>query len=155
MGTQEAQQLTFLGGEFGDLVVNHEHLLLGVKGELANLIHGNFFALFALYAAEDSLDAEYQFFHGERLGDVVVGTDFEALKDVFFERLGGQEDDRHFVVEGADFLRKGEAVFLGHHHVEHADVVFAFEESFVAGFAVAVEVSVKALGLEVFAQQHA
>ena len=155
VGAEQTQQLALLGGQLGHLVVDHKHLLLGVKGELADLVHRDFLALFALYAAQDGLNAEYEFLHGERFGDIVVGTDFEAFEYVVLQRLGSEEYDGDFGVDRADFLGESETVLLGHHHVKDAQVVLAFQESLVAGFAVGVEVGVESFGLEILAQQHA
>ena len=155
MRAQEAEQFRLLGGELGDLVADEEHLLLGVEGELAYLVHGNLLALLALDAAQDSLDTEYELFHRERLGDIVVGADLEAFEDIVLERFCGEEDDRYFGVDGTDFLSEGKTVFLGHHHVENADVVLSFEESLVSGFTVDKEVGVAAFGLEILAKEHA
>ena len=155
MSAEQAQQFRFLGGELGGSVVNHEHLLLGVEGEFANLVHGDFFAFLALYAAQNGFDAEHQFLHAERLGDIVVGSDFKAFEDVFFKRFCSKENDGYIADNGAYFLSQLESVFFRHHHVEHAQVVFALEECFVAAFTVGKEVGVEALCLEIFAQEHA
>ena len=77
-----------------------------------------------------------------------------ALKDVFFERLGSQEDDGYFGVDAADFLREGETVFLWHHYVKDANVVFAFEKGFVSALAVGEEVGTETFLLEVFSEKH-
>ena len=155
VGAEEAQKLALLGGQLGHLVIDHEHLFLGIKGELADLVHRDFLALLALDAAQDGFDTEHQLLHGEWLSDVVVGTDLEAFEDIVLERLGSEEYDGDFGVDRADFLGESESVLLGHHHVEDAQVVLAFKESLVAGFAVGVEVGVESFCLEILAQQHA
>ena len=154
VGAEQREQLALLGGELGDFVFKHEHLLLGVEGEFAYLVHCHLFAFLAFYAAQDGLDAEHEFFHREGLGDIVVGADFEAFEDVFLERFCGKEDDGHLGIDGAYLLSQGKAVFLRHHHVKDADVILAFEEGFVSVLAIGIEVGVEPFGLEVFTQEH-
>ena len=122
-------------------------MLLGIECELTNLVHGNLFALLALYTAHDSINAHHELFHREWLGDVIVGTNLETLENVFFKRFGSEEDYGDFAVDGADFLCELETVFLGHHDVEHANVVLALEEGLVAALAIGIEVGIVALGL--------
>ena len=149
VGAQQAQQLALLGGEVVTLVVGEQHLALGVEGEFADLVNGDFFALLALDAAQDGLDAHHELLHREGLGDVVVGTNLEALENVLLQGLGGEEDDGHIAVDGADFLCQLVAVLLGHHHVEQADVIFALEESLVTGLSIGKQLGFEALVLEV------
>ncbi len=115
------------------------------KVNFTYLVHGNFFSFLTLDAAQDGLDAHGELFHGEGLGDVVVGAEFEAFEDVFLERLGGEEDDGHIGVECADFLASVKPSFLGIITSSTQMSYLPFEECLVAGFAVAVEVGVKSL----------
>ena len=108
-------------------------------------------ALLAAHTAQDGFYAEHELLHREGLGDVVIGTDLEAFEDVLLEGLGGEEDDGDVGVGLADFLCQGEAVFLGHHHVEHADVELGLEECLVAGFSVGAELSHVAFGIQILA----
>lgn len=110
---EQRQQFRLLGGEFCHLVIDHQYLFLSVESEFTYLVHGNFFSFLTLDAAQDGLDAHGELFHGEGLGDVVVGAEFEAFEDVFLERLGGEEDDGHIGVECADFWASVKPSFLG------------------------------------------
>ena len=155
MSTEKAEEFGFLSGELGDFVADEEHLLLGIESEFSDLIHGYFLAFLAFHAAQDGLDTEHELFHGEGLCDVVVGTDLESFENIVLKRFSSKENDGYFGVDGTDFLREGKTVFLGHHHVENADIVLSFEESLVSGFAVDKEVGVAAFGLEILAKEHA
>ena len=48
---KEAQQFRLLGCQLGDLVANHENLLLGIESEVADFVHRDFLALLTLDAA--------------------------------------------------------------------------------------------------------
>ena len=133
-----------------------ENLLLRVEGVVLTDVVERAFAVFlALYATENGVDAEGELFHGEGLGEVVVSTYAEAFEYIFFERFGGEEDDGHFGVGQADLFGQGEAVLLGHHHVEDTEIVFAAEKFAVALFAVVAEHGVVAFGQKIFAEEHA
>ena len=72
-------------------------------------------------AAEHGADARQQFFQVERLGDVVVGAEVEALQLVGLLRARRQHDDGRlapFPQEPHQF----EAVAAGEHDVEHDEV---------------------------------
>ena len=85
MGTEQTEELGFLGGKFGHLIVDQEHLLLSIECELTYLVHCEFLALLALDATENGFDTEHEFLHREGFGDIVVGTDFEAFENVFLD----------------------------------------------------------------------
>ncbi len=155
MCAQEAQQLAFLGGEFGDFVTDNQSLLLGVEGEFADFVHRYLLAAFSFHATENGFDTEHELFHRERFGDVVVGTDFEAFEDIVFKGFGGKEYDGYLGVHVADFRGERETVLLRHHDIKDADVVFSFKESLVSAFTVDEEVGVVAFCLKVLAQKHA
>ena len=155
MGAEQAEQFAFLGGEFFGLIVGNEHLFLGIESEFANLIHGHFFALFALHASQNSFNAHHQFLHAEGFGDIVVGTDFKSFQNVFFQGFGSEENDRHLAIDGAHFLSQLEAVFFRHHNVEYTNVVFPFQKSFVATFAICIQIGIEALCLQIFSGEHA
>ena len=79
VGTQQTQKLRLFGGELGNFVVNHQHLLLGVEGEAADFIHCHFLPFLTFNAAQDGFDAEHQLFHRERFCYIVVGSDLETF----------------------------------------------------------------------------
>ena len=133
-----------------------EDLLLRVESiVLTDVVEGAFAVLLALNATKDRLDAEGEFFHRERLREVVVGADFESLEDIFFECFGREEDDRHFGIRETDLLCQGETILLGHHNVENTEVIFAAEKFTVSLFAVVAKHGVIAFCQEIFAEEHA
>ena len=72
-------------------------------------------------APEDGADAGGQLVGMERLGDVVVGAEVEALGLVGGRALGGQQDDRHRPAL-AQLAHDLDAVEVGHDDVEQDDV---------------------------------
>jgi hypothetical protein len=57
-----------------------------------------------------------------RLGQVVVGTDFQADDAIDVFHLGGEHDDRRRVVGGAQSPADRQAVFAGQHQIQHDQV---------------------------------
>jgi len=70
---------------------------------------------------EDITDADRQLPRGERLGDIVVGTELESDDAIGGLTASGQHDHGQGTV-GADPAAKGEPVRAGKHHVEHDEV---------------------------------
>jgi len=105
-------------------------------------------------AFEDGLDAVEEFFGVEGFRDVVIGTDFEALQDIFLHGFCGEEDDGGVLVDFAYFGGQFEAVFFGHHDVEDAEViaVFVFDEFLEAFFSIGGEIYLVVVDFEVRAQ---
>ncbi len=80
-------------------------------------------------APQNRADAQQQFARLEGLGEIVVDADLEAAHAIGGLGARGEHDDRHFGAQ-AQAGGEGEAVFAGHHHVEHDDVERqAFEEA--------------------------
>ena len=154
VAAEQGQELVLLRGELGLLLADGEQLLLGVEGELTDAVYGRLLGLLALRAAQDGLNTEHELLHGEGFGDIVVGTNLEAFEDILLKRLGGQEDDGHVGIGRADLLCEGEAVFLGHHHVEHTDVELGLQEGLEACIAIGAELSDKAFCLQILTKQH-
>ena len=50
---------------------------------------------FGVRSAQQSFDARDQFFHGERLGDVIIGAGIESADAVELFAARGEDDDRH------------------------------------------------------------
>ena len=147
MRAEQRKEFVFLRGELAVFVADGKQLLLGVESEFSDVVEGAFLVFLSTYATQNSLNAEHELFHREGLGDVVVGTDFEAFDDVVLLRLCRQEDDGHFGVGLADFLGQRKTVFLRHHHVEHADVELTLQEGLEACLAVGTELGHVAFGL--------
>ncbi|MNN09175.1 hypothetical protein D3C81_1220510 [compost metagenome] len=81
--------------------------------------------------AQHGLQARYQLTGGKRLGDVVVGADFQALDLVVLFTLGGEHDDRDvpgqfITLEATGQLDAGRA---GQHPVEQDQVRFAVDDN--------------------------
>ena len=154
MRAEQAEEFAFLGGELLRFAILCERLLLCIEEERTDGVLRAFTVTLATYTAQDSLNAEGQFFHRERLGEVVVGTDFEAFKHIFFECFSGQEHDGHLRVGHTNLFGKSETVFFGHHHVEDAEIVFATQKFAIAFFTIAAQHGVIALCLKIFAKEH-
>ncbi|MNZ84398.1 hypothetical protein D3C78_1031530 [compost metagenome] len=73
-------------------------------------------------ATQDRLDASHQLIGVERLGQVIVGAQLQALDTAQFVALGGEHDDRNLVVRATQAAAGGQAVFAGQHQVEDDQV---------------------------------
>jgi hypothetical protein len=73
----------------------------------------------------------------EGLGDVIVYADVEARELVGLHRLGGGENDGDKLVDIADILCYGEAVYPWQHDVEDAEIVAVAGEGLQSALAVA------------------
>ena len=78
-------------------------------------------------ALEDIADPQHQFARLERLGDIIVGADLQALDPAFGFMARRQHDDRHRR-GGADEAGEIEPGFAGHHHVEDQQVEMQAEQ---------------------------
>ena len=94
---EQVEQFTLFGGQFGGHVAVGEELLLRVEGVDAEMVEGAQAVFLPLDATQDGLDAEGEFLHGEGLGQVIVGTNFEAFEDVLLQDLGGEERGKCFI----------------------------------------------------------
>jgi hypothetical protein len=102
-------------------------------------------------AAEERLDADEEDVEVEGLGEVVVGSGFEAFEDVFGARSGREHEDRGVVLGFAEGSGDGEAVLAGEHAVEDdgGDGVLGVEEIVEGGVAVGFVVGAVAFGLQI------
>ena len=107
------------------------------------VVPGVFFFGDDALAFQDGLDAIEELFRIEGFGDVVVGSEFESLEDVFLHGFGREEDDGDVLVNFAYFAGQFEAVFFGHHDVADAEVVaiFIFYEFPQAFFPIGSEIN--------------
>ncbi len=112
----EVQQAAILVGQ---LVAQGVQGPLGKAQPAARLLL--FLRLAEFGAAQQRLDAGLQFAWAERLGDVVVGTEFET--DHPIRLVGGrrQHDDGDLGV-ATDLLAEGKAVVAGHHDVQNDQI---------------------------------
>ncbi len=102
-------------------------------------------------AAEEGLDADEEDVEVEGLGEVVVGSGFEAFEDLFGAGAGGEHEDWGVVLGFAEGAGDGEAVLAGEHAVEDdgGDGFFGGEELGEGGVAVGFVVGAVAFGLQV------
>ncbi|MCY1425182.1 hypothetical protein D9M71_409650 [compost metagenome] len=70
-------------------------------------------------AAQYRLDASHQLIGVERLGQVIIGPEFQALDAAQLVALGGEHDDRDLVVCRAQPATGRKAVFARQHQVEN------------------------------------
>jgi hypothetical protein len=94
----------------------------GAEGDHLVLARGRAGRLLRRAAAQHGVDAGQQFARVEGLAQVVVGAHFQAHDAVHVLALGGQHDDRRAVVGGTQAAADRQAVFAGHHQVEHDQV---------------------------------
>ena len=154
MTAEEREEFVLLRGKLCLLVIKGEELLLGVKGETTYLILCALLRLLAVHAAQDSLNTEHEFLHGERLCDIIVCTYLKSLQNVFLQLACREEDDRHIGI-GLTYLRgQLEAILLRHHDIKHANIILCLEESTIACFAIGTEVRFITLCLEILSKQH-
>ena len=85
MLAQQEQEFIFLRGQALFFSIAAQHLGVVIKPKRADLdfTHLLIFVGQGGRPAQDGLDAHEQLFHAERLGHVVVGTDFEPFEGVF------------------------------------------------------------------------
>ncbi len=89
----------------------------------------------------------------EWLRQIVVGADFEADDAVDVVAFGRQHDDRHFVAEPAQAPADRQAVFAGHHEIEHHQVEALAREPAVHVVAIGDRAHAVALLGEIAVQQ--
>ncbi|MNH06669.1 hypothetical protein D3C79_660450 [compost metagenome] len=73
-------------------------------------------------AAQHGLDPGHQLVRVERLAQVIVGAQLQALDTAELVALGGEHDDRDLVVLLAQALARRQAILAGQHQVEHHQV---------------------------------
>jgi hypothetical protein len=106
-------------------------------------------------AAEEGFEADEENVEVEGLGEVVVGSGFDAFEDLFGARAGGEHEDWGVALGLAEGADNGEAVGSGEHAVEDdggdvfVGVFIGREEVGESGVAVGLVVGAVAFGLEV------
>ena len=106
-------------------------------------------------AAQHGVDAGQQLAGVEGFAQVVVGAHFEAHDAVHVFAFGGEHDDGRAVVGGAQAAANAQAVFAGHHQVQHDQVHRIPQQQAVQCAAVFGHGDFKALLRKVAAQQVA
>jgi len=121
MASEVVEQAKLGGGGGDQLAVDAKLHGAGVDLDILELQNGR--RAWPFEAAQNGLDAGDQFARGEGLGDVVVGTQFEAVDAVVLRRACGEEDDRNDAERGvqAEPAAEIEAITARHHDVEQEE----------------------------------
>ena len=119
---QGGEEFPFGGGEAGGLAVRGD-LVAGLVDEQLAAAVGRRLVTAAVTsgAAEDGADPEHHFAGAERLGDVVIGAEFQAVDAVGGGGLGGEHQDRDGRL-GADFTGDVLTGHVGQPQVQHDQV---------------------------------
>ncbi|MNN01433.1 hypothetical protein D3C81_1140500 [compost metagenome] len=128
MGHEELQQAVLGRAHLGGLAIDGDAVADRVEQQAAHFDRR--LAVAWAGAAQHGLEPGYQFAGREWLGDVVVGTDFQALDLVVLFALGGEHDDRDIAgqlvaLEAAGQFDAGRA---WQHPVEQDQVGFAVDD---------------------------
>ena len=118
-----------------------------VELEFSDGEHGGFLGLPGL-ASQQGFHPDNQFRYGERLLEVVVGSQVEAGDNVIDGCFGGQEEDGRPGIALPDGFHHFEAGHLGHHHIYDKDVRTEVEVPVQAFGAIGSYGDVKVLGLQ-------
>src|SRR5579872_3722987 len=115
---EEVEQAELGGGSGNHAAADGEGHRRGIDFNVADF-HGTRWKR-AFEAAQDGFYAGDKFTRAERLGDVVVGAEFEAEDAVRLAAFGGEENYRHGGEAGSltDGAADLEAIFAGNHDVE-------------------------------------
>lgn len=128
------EEFEFGGGQVDALAADGDEVARDIDGEVTGLeAFGAFGGLGAAF--EEFADAEDEFAGAERLGDVIVGAEFETQNAVDFGGPGGEHDDGDAGGGGvaAEELADFQAVHLGEHDVEE-DEIGGIEAGGLEGF---------------------
>ncbi|RWW90478.1 hypothetical protein BHE74_00052359 [Ensete ventricosum] len=106
-------------------------------------------------AAQYCFYARHQLVRVERLGQVVISAQLQALDTAQLIALGGEHDDWNLVVRAAQALAGGQAVFAGQHQVEHDQIEYFTPQQAVHLLGVWHRAGTVALGVEETLQQAA
>ena len=87
-------------------------------------------------AADQRPQAGQQFFQLKGFGQIIVGTEVEALDLVFGGVLGGQNEHMGFYARLAPFLEDRQAIYFGQHQIEDDCVVVGRAALIFADFAI-------------------
>src|SRR5574343_151077 len=125
----------------------------GAKAHHLVLARGGAGGFLRRTTAQHGVDAGQQFAWVEGLAQVVVGAHFQAHDAVHVLALGGEHDDGCAVVGGTQAAADREAVFAGHHQVQHDQIDRVAQQDAVERLAVFGQDDFQPLLGEVAAQQ--
>src|SRR5215831_2008230 len=119
MAKEVLQKIELLGGKLHGLPGAGHLTSAQVDLDLAKRVTflGN-----AVGTAEDSLDTGQQLADGERLGNIIVGTELQADNLVHFLTARRQHNHWHRRALGLKLLAHVQPTHFGHHHVENHEV---------------------------------
>ncbi len=103
-----------------------------------------------LPVTQQVLDPDDQFLHAERLAYIIIASQRESFYDVFGLCLGREEDNGHLFIQFADLIGNSEPIFVGQHHIQHADIRFHLFEQVQHFGAIAFHDHFKAPALQAF-----
>ncbi|MCY1440033.1 hypothetical protein D9M71_562900 [compost metagenome] len=137
---EEVQQVELTWGEVQALAVQRRLACQRVDeqtaGTQAARIHFQVTS-HRLDPAQQRLDPGHQFKHRERLGQVVVGAQFQAEDAVHFTGAGAGDDDRCVVRHGPGPAANFQAVDARQHQVENQGVPVTLFQQFQGSVAIA------------------
>jgi hypothetical protein len=124
--------------------------------DFGNLIAGRSISAFFsnLSSTQNSPNACNQFARIERLGEVVVGADFQADDSVNILTSGREQQDGDPRCS-SNPPQNIEAVHAGQHHIQHHQQVIPGQSALQATIAIVHGFDLKSLGLKVLADQAA
>ena len=129
------KNFNFLAGECQLFCTAHARVFTEVHAEVAgNKLAFIFHRLAA--TAEHCFDTCKEHRYGERLRDVVVGTELETVDDIVIGILCRKDDDREALVLFANLVANGKAVHAREHEVQQYKSVLSGECFGKAAFAV-------------------
>src|SRR5215472_17128050 len=73
-------------------------------------------------AAKQGFDSGAELVHAERLGDVIVGAEFQTHHLFGFLRLGGEHENRRAAAAAAEIAADFKSILAGQHDVEHDQI---------------------------------
>ena len=124
-GEQLEQVCLFLGELQAFIVVGKGEILV-VKLETAQPEPAGRTRCADLAAAQEYLYLENELFYTEGFGNVIVGTEAQAVQAVFLERFRGQEKYGDLRIIPADLPGYRKAIYLRKHHIQDTKVEVLF-----------------------------
>lgn len=147
--TQEKQEFELGGGQRHGLLVEVEGEAVFIEAERAEGEDDRTGG--GAVAFDDGLDPQDELLGTEGLGEVVIGTHFEALDTIIDLALRGQHEDWNGVGPGVSlhFLENLVAVHPRKHEVQNDKIGLIFEDSFQSFTAVVNNVYFVSCSLEI------
>ena len=153
---QHKQELVLFGRECMRIVAVLQRAQLTIKMVCADVELDLRVVLIVhfLVAFQDGLYFMKQYFAVEWLGDIVIGTQFVAGKDVVLHAFGREEEQGYVRIYIAYFFCQCEAVHVRHHDIEEAHIEALPAKSREAKDTIAGELYYKVVELQVAFQHH-